>query len=120
MHRLSMIGLQPAHGSRVTAGFFHTLGVEPVLGRDFRPGDDQPAAPGVTIISYAAWQRLFGARSDVLGQTVVLDGNPTPIIGVLPRGFHFAPAEPADFWAAERPDRECEKLRDCHNLIGVA
>jgi macrolide transport system ATP-binding/permease protein len=113
-------GLQPAHGSRVTAGFFHTLGVEPFLGRDFRPSDDQPAAPRVTIISYAAWQRQFGGRSDVLGQTVVLDGNPTTIIGVLPRGFHFAPAEPADFWATERPDRGCEKERGCHNLLAVA
>ena len=113
-------GLQPAHGARVTAGFFRTLGVQPVLGRDFRPTDDQPASPGVAIVSYAAWQRQFGGRSNVLGQTVVLDGNPTTIVGVLPRSFHFAPAEPADFWATERSDRGCEKDRGCHNLLGVA
>jgi macrolide transport system ATP-binding/permease protein len=112
-------GAQPAHGARVTAGFFRTLGVAPVLGRDFRPSDDQSAAPFVTLISYAAWQRRFAGRTDVLGQTVVLDGNPTTIIGVLPRDFHFAPAEPSDFWATERPDRECEKTRGCHNLLGV-
>jgi macrolide transport system ATP-binding/permease protein len=113
-------GAQPAHGARVTAGFFRTLGVTPILGRDFRSDDDQPAAPFVTLISYAAWQHQFAGRTDVLGQTVVLDGAPTTIIGVLPRDFHFAPAEPSDFWATERPDRECEKVRGCHNLLGVA
>ncbi len=113
-------GAEPAHGARVTAGFFRTLGVTPVLGRDFRPDDDQAAAPFVTLISYGEWQHRFAGRADVLGQTVVLDGNPTTIIGVLPRDFHFAPAEPSDFWAAERPDRECEKNRGCHNLLGVA
>ncbi len=113
-------GPQPAHGARVTAGFFRTLGVTPILGRDFRADDDQPAAPFVALISYGTWQRQFGARADVLGQAVVLDGHSTTIIGVLPRAFHFAPAEPADFWATERPDRGCEKSRGCHNLIGLA
>jgi hypothetical protein len=73
---------------------------EGILGRDFRPEDDQPAAPLVTPISYAAWQCQFAGHNDVPGKTVVLDGNLTTIIGVLPRGFHFAPAEPSDFWAA--------------------
>jgi predicted permease len=113
-------GPQPADGARVSAGFFSTLGVAPILGRDFRPNDDQPAAPFVTLISYAEWQRGFGGRDNVLGQIVTLDGNPTAIIGVLPRDFHFVPAEPADFWATERPGGGCEKDRACHNLLGIA
>jgi predicted permease len=113
-------GPQPADGARVSAGFFSTLGVAPILGRDFRPADDQPSAPFVALISYSAWQRRFGGRDNVLGQIVTLDGNPTAIIGVLPRDFHFVPAEPADFWATERPDRGCEKDRACHNLVGIA
>ncbi len=113
-------GPEPADGARVTAGFFRTLGVTPILGRDFRRTDGQLSAPQVALISYAAWQRRFGGRSDVLGQTVVLDDNPTTIIGVLPRDFHFAPAEPSDFWAIERPDGDCEKSRGCHNFLGIA
>jgi macrolide transport system ATP-binding/permease protein len=113
-------GPQPVHGTRVTAGFFRTLGVTPVLGRDFRADDDRPAAPRVALISYAAWQHRFGGRSDALGQTVTLDGNITTIIGVLPQSFHFAPAEPSEFWGTERPDGGCEKDRSCHNLIGLA
>jgi predicted permease len=113
-------GPQPADGARVSAAFFRTLGVTPVLGRDFRPADGQLSAPRVALISYAAWQRRFAGRSDVLGQTVVLDDKPTSIVGVLPRDFHFAPAEPADFWATERADGQCEKSRGCHNFLGVA
>jgi macrolide transport system ATP-binding/permease protein len=116
----SVNGTEDADGARVSAGFFRTLGVTPVLGRGFRPGDDQVNAPRPVLLSYSAWQRRFGGRSNVLGQTVILDGNPNTIIGVLPRSFHFAPAEPADFWATDRADGGCEKNRGCHNLYGIA
>ncbi len=116
----SPTGTQQVDGASVSAGFFQTLGVTPVLGRDFHSGEDQPAAPRTVLLSYAAWQRRFGGRSDVIGQSVNLDGNPHTIIGVLPRDFHFAPAEPADFWASERSTGGCEKNRGCHNLFGVA
>src|SRR5580704_6058148 len=110
-------GTQQADGASVSAGFFQTLGVTPVLGRDFHAGEDQPSAPRTVLLSYAAWQRRFGGRKDVIGQVVNLDGNPSTIIGVLPRDFHFAPAEPADFWASERSTGGCEKNRACHNLF---
>jgi macrolide transport system ATP-binding/permease protein len=113
-------GLQPADGARVSSGFFQSLGVAPILGRDFAPSESDASAPHVVLLSYGAWQNRYGGRRDVLGQTVVLDGQTNTIIGVLPQTFHFAPAEPADFWTAERADRECEKLRGCHNLFGVA
>jgi macrolide transport system ATP-binding/permease protein len=113
-------GRQTADGASVSAGFFRTLGVEPMLGRDFRPEDEQESAPRTVLLSYSAWQRRYGGRRDVIGQTVVLDGSPRTIIGVLPRDFHFAPAEPADFWSIERASGSCEKSRGCHNLFGVA
>ena len=77
-------GTVPVHGARVSDGFFRTLGVTPVLGRDFYPGEDQPAAPRTAILSYAAWQSQFGGQSNVLGQTVVLDRIARWIVGVLP------------------------------------
>ena len=113
-------GVQKADGARVSAGFFRTLGVTPVLGRDFRPIDDQPSAPRVALITYAAWQRRYGASPDAIGQIVVLNNQPHTLIGVLPRDFHFAPAQPADFWTTERADGECEKERGCHNFFGLA
>ena len=109
-----------ADGARVSDGFFRTLGVAPVLGRDFRHGEDLPAAPRTVLLSYSAWQRRFGGRQDALGKTVTLDGAATTIIGVLPRSFHFAPAEPAEFWTALHADNDCAKHRGCHNYLGVA
>jgi predicted permease len=113
-------GAQPARGARVSTGFFQTLGVAPVLGRDFHPGEDAPSAPRVVILSYAVWQTQYGARRDVLGQAVTLDGFPHLVVGVLPRGFHFASVGHADFWTPMQPTRPCDANRACHSIYGVA
>jgi macrolide transport system ATP-binding/permease protein len=111
-------GVERANGARVSDGFFRTLGVTPVVGRDFRPGESEPSAARTVLLSYSAWQKRYGGRNDVLGQTVVLDDKPHTIIGVLPADFHFAPAEPAEFWStALEASRTC---RGCHSLYGVA
>jgi macrolide transport system ATP-binding/permease protein len=113
-------GVQPARSVRVSAGFFRTLGVNPVLGRDFDPEEDLPGAPRTAILSYAAWQKWFGAREDVVGQTVALSNVSYVIVGVLPREFQFAPRGSADFWTVLDGSNSCEKRRSCHNLFGLA
>ncbi len=113
-------GPQSADGARVSAGFFKTLGVTPVLGRDFHPNEDAQSAPETVLLSYGAWQRQFGGRNDVLGQTIVLDEKTVTIIGVLPKDFHFAPAEPADYWVAAHAGTECAAMRGCHDYYGIA
>ena len=113
-------GVEPVHTGRVSDGFFRVLGVTPILGRDFAPGEDLLSAPRTTVLSYAAWQKRYGSSPDVLGQTVTLDGNPHTIIGVLPRDFHFVPAEPAEYWTALHPDGHCDLSRGCHGTYGVA
>ena len=113
-------GVQPAMGARVSAGFFSTLGVTPILGRDFHAGEDSPNAPRTALITYATWQNLYGNRRDIVGQSITLDGTPTTIIGVLPREFHFAPRGRADFWLPIQELNGCEKRRSCHNLYGIA
>jgi macrolide transport system ATP-binding/permease protein len=109
-------GAQLAPGARVSAGFFRTLGVVPILGRDFAAGEDKPSAPRTVLLSYAAWQNRYGKHPDILGQTVMLDGTPNTIVGVLPKDFHFVPAEPAEFWTAEHDESSC---RGCHWLFGL-
>ena len=113
-------GAQPTRGARVSDGFFHTLGVTPVLGRDFAPGEDLLSAPRTVLLSYATWQRRYGGKDDVLGQTVVLNGDANVIIGVLPPDFHFAPAEPSEFWTTIHASSECDLRRSCHSMYGVA
>jgi macrolide transport system ATP-binding/permease protein len=112
-------GTQQTNGARVSDGFFRTLGVNPVLGRDFYDGEDIHSSSSTVLLSYAAWQKRFGGRQDVVGQTVILNGTSASIIGVLPRNFHFAPAGPTEFWLTINPLDNCNKMRVCHNFYGV-
>lgn len=83
---------------QVTPGFFSTLGVKPILGRDFLDGEQQPDGPHVALLAYAFWQTEFGADSHAVGRIIHLDGKPATIIGVLPRNFEFSPANSASLW----------------------
>lgn len=76
-------------GVYVTHNFFHTLGIAPVLGRDFTATDDQPGAAKTIIISHQLWQGDFGGVPDIIGQTVSINGRPGTVIGVMPPGFSF-------------------------------
>jgi macrolide transport system ATP-binding/permease protein len=107
-------------GTRVSSGFFRTLGVTPALGRDFAPGEDAAGAPLTVVISHAAWQRRFGGRPDIIGQWITLNATPYLVIGVLPPSFHFAPRGNSELWTALQPIGACELRRSCHNLQGIA
>jgi predicted permease len=114
-------GAMPVRAARVSDGFFRTLGVTPVLGRDFVAGEDLASAPRVAILSYGTWQARYGGRADILGQTATLSDNPTVIVGVLPRDFHFAATGAAEYWLAFHPNATgCDPRRSCHGIYGVA
>jgi predicted permease len=81
-----------AFTTEVTTNTFRLLGVTPFLGRDFLPGDAEPGAEPVTILRHDLWVRRFGADPNVIGRSVLVDGVPTTIVGVMPEGFSF-PAE---------------------------
>src|SRR5581483_7261185 len=115
----SGIGSISIRGAHVTAGFFRTLGVKPLLGRDFRPGEDLAGAPHVVILSYAGWQQLFGGRKDALGHTIRLSYVPYLIVGILPQGFQFALRGNALVWTPLDPSGPCESRRSCHNLAAI-
>ena len=71
--------------STVTSGFFATLGVSPLLGREFRSDD----AESVAILSYALWQRRFGSDAGIIGKPIHLEGRGYTVIGVLPAQVRF-------------------------------
>ncbi len=112
-------GAEPVSATRVSSGFFRTLGIAPMLGRDFLPGEDRLEAPPAVMLSFATWQKRFGGRHDIAGQTVTLSGVAYTIVGVLPQSFEFAPAGGSEFWTAIHPDDDCSPHRDCHDLNGV-
>jgi len=113
-------GTEPVPAARVSDGFFRTLGITPLVGRDFYAGEDLPGAPSTVILSYGTWQSRFGGRKDAIGQTVTLSGVANTIVGVLPRDFQFALTGDREFWTTLHTPNSCELRRSCHNLYGVA
>ena len=84
----------------VTINFFSTLGVTPILGRDFVAGEDLPEGlgPSVAILSYRFWKSDFAGDRKVIGRIVHLDGKAVTIVGVLPSNFELAPAGIVPLW----------------------
>ena len=113
-------GTELVPGARVSDGFFRTLGVAPILGRDFVAGEDLPGTPATVMLSHGSWLARFGGRRDVIGQTVTLDTVPHTIVGVLPATFQFAPRGRVEFWRPFQASSECDLRRSCHGLTGVA
>lgn len=113
-------GVEPAQAARVSAGFFKTLGVHPILGRDFTAEDETPGRSHTVLVTYAAWKQRFGGRASVLGEGLNLSGDLYTVIGVLPASFQFAPHGAAEFWTMIDPKNSCVLRRSCHNLDGVA
>jgi macrolide transport system ATP-binding/permease protein len=113
-------GTEPVQGARVSDGFFRTLGVSPILGRNFYLGEDKPGSPHTILITYGSWQRRFGKDPGVVGRQIVLNNTSYTIIGVLPKEFHFAPIGATEFWAALNDPSSCDERRGCHGLFGLA
>ncbi len=79
---------QMARGLRVSDNLFFTLGVEPQLGRSFRPDETLRGNHRVLIISHRCWQNRFGSDAHIIGRTVRVDGEAHEIVGVLPASLN--------------------------------
>ena len=94
-------------GGQVTHDMFGgVLGVEPALGRDFGPADDQPGAAQQVILSNGFWQRAFGGDPGVVGRTIQLNGSAWEVIGVMPPRFRPPFVPDAEVWTTARVDPE--------------
>jgi putative ABC transport system permease protein len=83
-----------------SAELFSVLGVSPLLGRGFQPGEDVPGKPGLVVVSHGFWKQRLGGDAGVVGQQVRLDGRALTVIGVMPPAFRFPLDEdPAELWS---------------------
>jgi len=98
-------------GVRVSANLFRLLGVTPALGRGFLPEEEQTGQERVVVLSHALWQRRFGSDPRVVGQKLVIDGQPFLMIGVMPRDFYFR-RKGRDLWMPLAIDRGALAPRD--------
>jgi putative ABC transport system permease protein len=84
--------------TRAGAALFEMLAVPPLLGRTVSADDEKGGGQAVVVLSHALWQGRFGARTEVIGNIVSIDGRDHTVIGVMPRGFEFPPETPAQLW----------------------
>lgn len=89
---------QQVIGLHASATLLSTLGVEPLLGRNFAATEDRPGGEPVVLISHRFWQRHLNGQSSVVGQPITLDGLPRTIIGVLPEAAGSFPLNQFDVW----------------------
>ncbi len=89
-------------GSWVSASLFGMTGVQPLMGRVFRNGEDAPGGPNVAVLGHAMWTRYLGGAANVLGTTLRVNGVPYEVIGVMPEGFLFPAGD--DLWLPLQTD----------------
>ena len=108
-------------GQRVTWRFFATLGVKPVLGRDFHAEEDHASTRTVVILSHGLWIRQFGGDSSVIGHTVQLSDRSYTVIGVMPQQYESLLAPGAQLWAPlGYEDADPWACRSCQHLRMIA
>jgi putative ABC transport system permease protein len=108
------VGPERLRGALVSADFFSTLGVAPVLGRTFLSGEDQPGQDGVVVVSRWYWQHQLGGSREAIGRPVRVDGVPLTVIGVVPEGF----AQLADLHLWVPMSHDARELLDERGLNG--
>jgi len=103
-----------------SSGFFETLGVKLALGRTFSSAEDEAQAQTAVLLTNGGWQRRFGGDPNVIGKTLVLDGNLCNIVGVLPKNFQFGPSGSADVWRSLHLSGGMLERRNLHWFHPVA
>src|SRR6185295_12011835 len=96
-------------GGYVTANNFTFLGVPPVLGRGILPEDARPGTPPVFVMAYKMWSKRFQLDPSILGQTFILNGTPTTLVGIMPPRFT---KRGADLWRAVSMDLADPESKD--------
>jgi len=82
-------GTEHLQAATVSRDWFRVFGAQPILGRVFSPEEDQKGANYVAVLSYPAWQRIFGGQSDAIGKSMVMDGQTYRVVGVMRSDFDW-------------------------------
>ena len=109
-------GAERVAATAATGNLFQALGVQPLLGRPFLPGEDAPGAAPVVVLGEGLWRRRFGADPGVLGKTLTLDGSAVTVVGVMPASFRFPPTSRAELYLPFVPSEQVATQRGSHGL----
>lgn len=104
---------------RVSVGMFKMLGVQPILGRDFLPEEDQAGREKVVLIGEGLWQRRFGSDTNVVGKTVTLSGENLTVVGVMPAAFHLPDQRERELWTPIAFNDSERSLHHAHYIDAI-
>src|SRR5215203_1008796 len=116
----NLTGIDPPEriqGFLVTANFLDTIGMKPIMGRNFTAEENQPGKDAVAIITHSLWQRRFGADPNILNKTVSLNSIARTVIGVMPEQFNFPKG--AEVYAPLPLNPELMKNRGSHGYYVI-
>jgi putative ABC transport system permease protein len=105
--------VERASATRISANAFALLGLHPMLGRDFSAEDAHAGAAPVTILSHDLWERRYGRNPAIVGEVVRIDGTPTTVIAVMPKGVAFPQNQ--DLWVPLVPTADLAR-REARSL----
>jgi hypothetical protein len=95
--------------TEVEGNFLSTLGVSPVVGRNFVPEETRPNGPRVALISYVLWRNRYNLDRGILDKTIDIDGDPVRVVGVLPRNFEMPRLQAADVLFPQTMDEAADR-----------
>src|SRR5438445_4174274 len=98
--------VQYLRAGRISANYLDVLAIQPMIGRSFSPDEDRRHGPKATILSFSLWRNTFSSNPNILGQAILLKGDPYTVISVLPEGT-TTPLN-ADLYTALQPSRDGE------------
>jgi putative ABC transport system permease protein len=101
----------------VMSDFFPALGVQPILGRAFRPEEDKLGAEPVALLGYDLWRRHFGADRNVIGRRITISGRGLTVVGIMPNGFSYPNGE-TEVWTSLQLN-PAEEPRDNRSLEAI-
>jgi putative ABC transport system permease protein len=108
-------------GVTISSAIFPMLGAKPILGRTFTAEEDKPGKTHVAVISEGLWRRRFGGDSGIIGRNIMLGGDSTTIVGVMPSSFKFPiTADSLEFWVPLDPYSAVNRERRANYLSVVA
>jgi len=103
--------------ANVEQNFLPTLGVSPLVGRNFLPEEDRPHGPGAALISYDLWASRYGRDPGILNREISIDAHPVRVVGVLPKDFEMPALEKADILEPEALDVAAERKADPGHVL---
>jgi putative ABC transport system permease protein len=105
-------------GGFVSSGFFKVFDVQPSMGRVFQPEEDQIGSQRVTVVNHNVWKSRFGSDPNLIGKSLILNGEPFTVVGIMPPDFQI-PIDEIEVWIPAQYYPNYKPVRSAHNYFAI-